>query len=59
MRHEVSPDVQLRVEADLANSKYTTDVGAQLEREKMANQREIETMKAKAKPKEKARAKAK
>jgi hypothetical protein len=37
----ITPDVQLRVEADLAKAKYDTDTKAQLEREKMQTQLEI------------------
>lgn len=63
MQHPIDPEAQLRVEAELAKSKYQVDVDAQLRREEMALKRELEMAKisssektaekvAKAKPKE-------
>ena len=54
VQRPISPEVQLRIEADLAGKKYEVDSNMQLEREKMANSVIIEQMRlagAKAKAK--------
>ena len=48
MQHPIDPEAQLRVEAELAKSKYQVDVDAQLRREEMALKREIELLKIEA-----------
>jgi hypothetical protein len=53
MSRPITPDVQLRVQADLASHKYQVDTNAQLEREKMQIDLEKERMRlASAKRKE-------
>jgi len=48
LRSPVSPEAQLRVEADLAGRKYDTDMNAMLEREKMQYGLTIEQMRLEA-----------
>jgi hypothetical protein len=48
MQHPIDPEAQLRVEAELAKSKYEVDVDAQLRREEMDLKREIEMAKIKS-----------
>ena len=45
MQHPIDPEAQLRVEAELAKSKYQVDVDAQLRREEMALKEKIEMAK--------------
>jgi hypothetical protein len=45
LQHAVDPEAQLRVEADLAKSKYQVDMTATVEREKMVVAVELEKMK--------------
>lgn len=48
LRHPIDPEAQLRVEAELAKSKYEVDVDAQLRREEMALKERIEMAKIKS-----------
>ena len=41
LQHPISPDVHLRVQADLAAHKYKVDTDAQIERERMQMQRDV------------------
>lgn len=45
LQHPIDPEAQLRVEAELAKSKYQVDVDAQLRREEMALKERIEMAK--------------
>ena len=45
LQQPIPPETQLRVEAELAKAKYEVDTRAQIEREKMSNQMEIEKLK--------------
>ena len=52
LQRPISPDVQLRVQADLAANKYKADLEAQLKREQMQTDLQIEAMRANARKQE-------